>query len=206
MNDFSHTTFSQQRASVIEGKILSGEYRVGDRLPTEPQLSIRFGVSRGTIREALKSLVSLGLLESRQGSGTYVMAKDRIQAAMHQMLSSTEQEYIESVRAMLEREIASSAAIERSESDLASLRRILDEAGSRLDSCGYGNAMKDFHAALSKSTHNPLLHSLYTCISEYDAKASESFESIDLYEELYEALEKQDADMARITMSRIADI
>ncbi|EHU4926486.1 GntR family transcriptional regulator [Vibrio vulnificus] len=62
----------RQIADAIRGKISSGEYKVGDALPTEAQLREEFSVSRVTVRQAIKLLVESGELESKQGSGTYV--------------------------------------------------------------------------------------------------------------------------------------
>ncbi|WP_194436679.1 GntR family transcriptional regulator [Vibrio fluminensis] len=62
----------RQIADAIRGKISSGEYKVGNALPTEAQLREEFSVSRVTVRQAIKLLVESGELESKQGSGTYV--------------------------------------------------------------------------------------------------------------------------------------
>lgn len=58
----------------LSEEIRAGRYRVGDRLPSEPELSLRFGVSRHTVRAALRTLHELGLVSSRQGIGTQVQA------------------------------------------------------------------------------------------------------------------------------------
>lgn len=62
----------RQIADAIREKISSGEYKVGEALPTEAQLREKFSVSRVTVRQALKLLIESGELESIQGSGTYV--------------------------------------------------------------------------------------------------------------------------------------
>ncbi|MBD1577930.1 GntR family transcriptional regulator [Vibrio sp. S11_S32] len=62
----------RQIADAIREKISSGEYKVGEALPTEAQLREEFSVSRVTVRQALKLLIESGELESIQGSGTYV--------------------------------------------------------------------------------------------------------------------------------------
>lgn len=58
----------------LSEEIRAGNYQVGDRLPSEPELSLRFGVSRHTVRAALRTLQELGLVSSRQGIGTQVQA------------------------------------------------------------------------------------------------------------------------------------
>ena len=64
----------EQVVEQLTERIHSGEFRPNQRLPTERELGELFGVSRGVIREAIKVLASVGLVESRQGSGTYVTA------------------------------------------------------------------------------------------------------------------------------------
>ncbi|WED23769.1 GntR family transcriptional regulator [Vibrio sp. JC009] len=64
----------RQIADAIREKIGSGDYKVGEALPTEAQLREEFSVSRVTVRQALKLLIENGELESVQGSGTYVKA------------------------------------------------------------------------------------------------------------------------------------
>jgi DNA-binding GntR family transcriptional regulator len=57
----------------LQGRIQDGTYRVGDLLPTELELQEEFGLSRHTVREALRQLIDMGLVRRRQGSGTQVV-------------------------------------------------------------------------------------------------------------------------------------
>lgn len=59
----------------LRSAVARGEWPVGERIPTEPRLSEQFGVGRNTVREAVRVLVHAGLLETRQGDGTYVRAR-----------------------------------------------------------------------------------------------------------------------------------
>lgn len=65
-------SMSQQIANQLREAITSGEYGPGQQIPTEPQLCERFGVARGTVRQALAALSAEGLLETRGRQGTYV--------------------------------------------------------------------------------------------------------------------------------------
>src|SRR5450830_246629 len=60
----------------VKRMISSGELRAGERLPIEKELTARWGVSRGSLREAVRALAALGILETRQGDGTYVTQLD----------------------------------------------------------------------------------------------------------------------------------
>ena len=59
----------------IKDMIINGELSVGERLPTEKELSEKFGVSRTSVREALKALEVIGICESRQGGGNFIVNK-----------------------------------------------------------------------------------------------------------------------------------
>ena len=61
-------------ASTLERRILEGSLKPGDRLPPERELALEFGVSRPSLREAIQKLASKGMVQSRQGGGTYVTA------------------------------------------------------------------------------------------------------------------------------------
>ena len=63
---------SEQVYQQLLGMILQGNYRTGDRIPSEIELTERFGCSRNTVRGAIKRLDALGMVESRQGGGTYI--------------------------------------------------------------------------------------------------------------------------------------
>lgn len=69
---------------IVRKEILQGVHPVGERLPTENDLSTRFGVSRQTIREALRELRLAGLVTSRRGSGTTVARQDSAQYYLHE--------------------------------------------------------------------------------------------------------------------------
>ena len=209
MTDFSQMTFPQQIASSIEWRITSGKYRVGERIPTESQLATSFGVSRGTVREALKSLVSIGMLESHQGSGTFVKAGERLQATVCSALSSSSPEDIVKTRILLERDIAAAAAEERDEEDLRKLRESLNGIRESNGSDEMTGSIEDFLMSLAGSTHNRLLHSLYRFIASYNpaetVSTSISPETSGLFAILYDAVEHHDGDMARMVMSRISN-
>jgi GntR family transcriptional repressor for pyruvate dehydrogenase complex len=66
-------------ASSLERRILEGSLKPGDRLPPERELAIELGVSRPSLREAIQKLASKGMVQSRQGGGTYVT--DRLESS-----------------------------------------------------------------------------------------------------------------------------
>ena len=75
-------------ADALSSEITGGKYRVGDLLPSEPQLSQRFGVSRHTVRAALRTLHQLGLVTSQQGVGTQVQETQLVSRYSHSFNSA----------------------------------------------------------------------------------------------------------------------
>jgi GntR family transcriptional regulator, phosphonate transport system regulatory protein len=68
----TRTAIWKSIASALQGEIASGHYRAGDKLPTEAELSLRFGVNRHTVRRALAEMAASGLVAARRGAGVYV--------------------------------------------------------------------------------------------------------------------------------------
>lgn len=74
MTDAPRTSLWQTIASTLGAEIAQGSYRTGDKLPTEAELALRFGVNRHTIRRALAQLAEAGTVHARRGSGVFVTA------------------------------------------------------------------------------------------------------------------------------------
>src|SRR5262249_50494448 len=78
----ARSTLSRQVIDEFERLISSGEWPLGEKIPAEPELMAALGVSRNTVREAVRALVHTGLLDARPGDGTYVTATDGLEAAL----------------------------------------------------------------------------------------------------------------------------
>jgi DNA-binding FadR family transcriptional regulator len=74
MQPLSKTKLADTAIEAIRSELLAKRWAVGDKLPNEATLSAMLSVSRGTVREAVRVLVSQGFLDTRQGSGTYVLS------------------------------------------------------------------------------------------------------------------------------------
>lgn len=150
-----------QIAGRLEKAILAGEFGPGERLPSERDLSGRLGVSRGVVREALGRLASLGLIQSRHGSGTRVLAPDPrpVEVGFERLLTGPifRLEHLAQVRLPLEAAMAEQAARSRTEDHLARLeksQKVL--ANPRRSLKAHVQADMDFHALLAEATNNPL--------------------------------------------------
>ncbi len=190
---------AKQVLNELEQCIRDGRWAVGSKIPPEPELAALFDVSRNTIREALQSLIHGGLLQARPGDGTYVLAHSRLEAIIHNQLNDTEFARILEARLALEREIASLAAENRTESDLRELSELLarrNETGAVADDV-------QFHAAVAQATGNHILSGFYDVICQYMAnhmpqKLNEQQKEAEnsLHNGLFEAIKNQDSHQA----------
>ncbi|WP_257125395.1 FadR/GntR family transcriptional regulator [Bhargavaea cecembensis] len=160
----SRSSLVDQVAGQMEALIDSGKWPVGERIPTEMELVDEFDVSRNTLREAVRALVHAGLLQSRQGSGTYVSSSSVLEAAIRKRVDRADVLETLEVRHALEREAARLAAIRRSGENLDEMRALLSECRAAMES-GDGRAYLAADAALHKAvvraSHNSVLVDLY---------------------------------------------
>lgn len=162
------TSHRQPLAEEVTAKlrhmIHSGEWPLQQRIPAEPELMARLGVSRGTLREAIKALAHSGMLEVRRGDGTYVRATSEISGAAQRMYKDHTQEHILEVRMGLDTQAARLAAHNATADDVAAMRHLLDlrrDAWSSEDYAAWARADWDFHELVAQSSGNPLLHELH---------------------------------------------
>ena len=144
--------------------LASGEWTIGARIPPEPELAAALGVSRNTVREAVKALAHVGVLEVRRGDGTYVAATTEVQALMRRQSERVELEHLLEVRHAIEVRAAALAAGRRTDADLAVLDAAMERRREALDAAdaqGFVDADVDFHVAVVAAAHNPLLAELY---------------------------------------------
>ncbi|GGP96793.1 FadR/GntR family transcriptional regulator [Streptosporangium pseudovulgare] len=160
-----------QRASLVDQvidqlkeQITSNSWQMHAKIPTETVLAEQLGVGRNTVREAVRALTHAGLLECRQGDGTYVRATSELSGAMQRRLRTAEQLEILEVRRALEVEAARLAATRRTDADIARIRSALAERERAWESGGpeaFVEADLAFHIAVVEATHNRVLSDLY---------------------------------------------
>jgi GntR family transcriptional repressor for pyruvate dehydrogenase complex len=160
----------------IESEVLSGQLTVGTKLPPEREFSESLGVSRPVVREAVRTLVTRGLLETKHGIGTMVRAlsRDEIVKPLTLFLRTCGQdvniEHLHQVRSILEVESAGLAALQRTEEDLSDLVRICDEMKKAPEPRLFALKDSEFHRRLSQTTHNPLMKLLLDSIHDMMAE------------------------------------
>ncbi|MER5391450.1 FadR/GntR family transcriptional regulator [Saccharopolyspora sp. NPDC002686] len=162
------TGLVDQVIAQIRELVTSGEWPLGEKIPPEAELVAALGVGRNTVREAVRALSHAGLLEVRQGDGTFVRATNEISGAVRKLCGPELQQVLE-VRRALEVEGARLAARARTEDDLREMSDCLsqrDAAVQHRDSAAVITTDAEFHRRLVAASHNPVLISLYAGIHE----------------------------------------
>jgi len=208
-------TTSEEVISRLREMIHSGQLRSGDRLPPERDLAKLFGVSRPTLRAGIRSMAAVGILQARQGAGTFVVKTDgspsldsnplRLMASLHGFTSG---EMFEARRS-LEMSIAALAA-ERATSDhLASMSEEIAGMYASLDDPGQFlvHDMR-FHQAVAAASGNRILTSLMNMVatilfdvrSKTVKRAKDLKESAEMHRHVYRAIRERSAEAARNAM------
>lgn len=160
----AHEEVARQLRDLME----SGALRPGTQLPPERELAQRFGVSRATMRQALSSLQSAGLIESRVGKGTFTRPEGattsnvsslvgKLQGSLHDQLH---------LRRLLEPQIAREAASHSAPSDLERLQNCLARQEECSTTADFIEEDSTFHLAIAHATGNPLVVKMVEYIHE----------------------------------------
>ncbi|MEU6659951.1 FadR/GntR family transcriptional regulator [Streptomyces sp. NPDC046821] len=155
--------------AALRQEIETGAWKLGDKIPSETRLAETLGVSRLSVREAVRVLVHSGLLVTRQGNGTYVTATDESQVALRRQLDRAGAQDIIDVRRGLDIVAARLAATRRTADDLRLIQKALDDraAASRdADVEAFADADVDFHLHIAEASRNPVLRDLYRGMSD----------------------------------------
>lgn len=149
----------------IQHEITSGQYKMGDKLPSERELAVQYSVSRTSIREALRLLELNDLVEIRQGDGTFIKnnAHQAIQNQLTNVVLKTDRttlyEMLE-LRLILESQCAALAALRATGQDIENIARTLEMMKNTDDKEVGLQADLDFHMAIAKAANNSVLAQL----------------------------------------------
>jgi GntR family transcriptional repressor for pyruvate dehydrogenase complex len=199
----------QDIVSQIEALLDRGELRPGDQLPPERALAEQFQVSRASVREALRSLELLGVVETRAGGGTFVrrtVPEDLARPLSNLIARGHTLTDVIEVRGLIEPAIAASAATRIRPDELVELRAILSQQAEKV-ATGQSYAEEDtrFHELVGQAARNELLVTMLGVIWDVLRSSREQWlqtnqrahSSIDAHERILAALEAHDADTAR---------
>ncbi|PRI10724.1 FadR/GntR family transcriptional regulator [Leucobacter massiliensis] len=141
----------------IRALIDDAELTVGDRLPGEIALARQFGVSRSVVREALHACATLGLTETRSGSGTYVVSKTP--SGVSEFGGFDPDELMEA-RIHVEVPTAGHAAERRTEAELDAMRQLVARMVDTVSLHEWVRLDRDFHTLIAEASHNSVLVSI----------------------------------------------
>jgi GntR family transcriptional repressor for pyruvate dehydrogenase complex len=217
----SRTSLSDGIVDQITHLITSGALKPGERIPSEKNLCQQFGVGRTSVREALRSLSGIGILESRAGDGTFVSANtDRCMERAFQwglLLKGKVLQDLVETRLMLEPHAAGLAATKAKPDNLAKLEAAIccmEESISnpeRYLECDMG-----FHLEIARATQNGIIENLLSTIRAYlQAAIRETLQlsrgkdssrrarlSVDQHKQIFRAIEARKPLAARQAMTR----
>lgn len=200
-----------QAIASLRDRVVAGTWAVGERLPSEPAMAEELGVGRSTVREAVRALSHAGVLEVRQGAGTFLRAAP-VAAELELRLQRAQSLEVYEVRRALEVEAAATASQRRTDDDLERIdealcrRRHAVASGQREELL---TADLDFHQAVVDAAHNPLLSELYAAalgniaraIADVVGDGALTDDSSGLHDDLADAVRRGDSDGA-ITVVR----
>jgi DNA-binding FadR family transcriptional regulator len=217
------TRLAEEVADRIRTLMLDGSFAPGHPLPSERHLAETFGVSRGSIRDALRTLETIGLVETRHGQGTFPLelSVERLVAPLASVMAyrSDLQDELLDVRRMFEPAVARAAALRATDEDLADLQRVLEAQRQKVKT-GQSAIAEDtsFHAILARSTRNRVVMSIMATLNDLLVESrtqsllqkGRPARSVDGHETVVAALRRRDADGASQAMynhiDQIADL
>ncbi|CAG2152395.1 FadR/GntR family transcriptional regulator [Cupriavidus numazuensis] len=210
-------TLAEEVVSGLTERIRQGQLKPGDKLPTESEVMATFGVSRTVVREALSRLQASGLVETRHGIGTFVLARPaetpspfRIDIAA--MGTAMDVLAMLEFRVSLEAEAAGLAATRRNDEHLGAMRRALDTMKrNTTEGSDAVGADFEFHLSIARATGNryftDIMGHLGTMLiprSRLQVNSQERAQYLERvhieHENIYDAIERRDPEAAKAAM------
>ena len=220
LEPIKRTRIPDEIANRLRAMIVGGSFTKEEPLPSERALAKRLHVSRSSVRDAIRRLEVIGLLETRHGQGTYLheLSVDNIVTPMASVLTfnRARQGDLMDARRAFEPAVARMAATRATDEELDAIDRILEEQRRKVKASeptiGEDTA---FHAALAQATHNPVIVGVMETLNDLLVESRQrslerrgrSLQSLRGHEAVAEALRRHDADGAALAMdSHIAQI
>ncbi|MGD9480487.1 FadR/GntR family transcriptional regulator [Shinella sp. G-2] len=210
MYPLNKTNLADTAVEAIRSEIQNRRWAIGEKLPNEATLSAMLSVSRGTVREAVRVLVSQGYLETRQGSGTYVRSAADTARPLTMARRAGLRDQFEA-RLALDVEAARLAALRHRPEDIHTLRALLAARGNYAGGDKADFIARDlaFHQAVIAASRNAVLIGMYDFFSTLIAETIEASLGADLPEPdmaahaaIVDAIESGDPDAADAAVRR----
>lgn len=207
------TTLAASAFEQLISYVVNGEWKAGDRIPAERELCQQLGIARTSLREALKAMELIGMLDSRVGDGTFVCARSEfLSRPLLWAFTGTDHHELRDImeaRMLLEKDLAGLAADRGTAQEIARIGDAVEMMRGRI---ARGESILDadmaFHLAIADAAHNEVLRNavqllrnlmrqwilLKLLLPEVPKKVLKRHEAI------YEAIRQRDAERARSAM------
>jgi len=204
----------EQIADKLREMIIQEEMKTGSKLPAEAELMARFGVSRSTVREAVRILQTERIVDIRQGQGTFLCAMPGLADDPLGLRFADQQELIKQLletRLLIEPNVAALAAQRRDESHLHEMKLLLDKMDNAyLHGENYTPYDAQFHSVIAKCTGNDVIMRLLPTIHEsiqagyrHTRRVEGSYQrASQCHLDMYRAIMEHDSARARLAAQR----
>ncbi len=204
----------------IKSLIATERLKPGDKLPSERELAATLGVSRTVLREAVRSLSLMGLLDVRQGEGTFVSAlvAGSFMRPLSPMLAMAGTDLLQLIEArrIVEPKAVGLCAVRASDDEVAEIRSLTDEMGSCTADLDQFNQLDlGFHMALARGSHNSVLaatletirDALYEQVQDVQRLPGAAERACGYHRQIAEAVTARDGDRAeRVMLEHLNDV
>ena len=208
----------EEVCEILHEKIRKGELKPGDRLDSVDYLAEQLQVSRSAVREALSALKAMGLIEIKQGSGTFVrpFPKQKLDFPLSTAILTNQQNvpHLLELRKIIEVGTVASAARNRTQADISRLESILVEMKNVQGDGELGEKIDfEFHLAIASASQNPLLANLLDQVSGLTidimretrkiwlfSKKTTSEQLYDEHMQIFLAIKQQNPELAELAM------
>ncbi|BCZ49259.1 GntR family transcriptional regulator [Clostridium gelidum] len=198
----------------IKDLVKKGELKSGDKLPSERELSEKLEVSRASIREALKALQMLGLIETKHGEGNFI--NENFENSLLEPLSTvflllgSKSESVLELRKIIEPETAVLAAKNITNEQLIELKEIMEELNNTSDAEVCASLDKRFHYKIAQASGNHLISTIMFSVSSLIEKHIENSKINTInktlvkaqHEEIWNALETHNGSSAKAALKK----
>jgi len=214
----SRTTLTADISRKMVSHLIRGDWAEGEQIPPERELCLQLGVGRASLREALKALEIMGMIETRLGEGTFVCARSEFMSrpllwAIAGSAQSEAHELVEA-RKLIEVELAGLAAERAKPEDLVAIGIHLDAMEAAIsDNQRFQKEDVEFHLAIGKAGHNRLLlnalqlirNLMQEWISSAVARDGTAAEALDQHKQIHRAIAARNGVLARSSMQSHLD-
>ncbi len=214
LDPINKTTMVDEIVERLVGLIVDEGLKPGDRLIPERELMARLAVGRSSLREAIKTLSALGVLEIKRGTGTFVGHGDTSilakPIAWGLFVNQSSIQQVIEARSVIEVALAGWAAERSTEEEIAAIGQLLVQLeASQADMQSYVDSDVQFHLAIAEAAHNDMLanvlrifqHVLRVWMETTYQESGNTVDSMALHREIYQAIRSRDVEAVRKAMA-----